>query len=210
MISGTGRFVGEGYDLTFNPGEMYFIPIGFRYHSYWMGEPVVWDSVSFGWMPENAGYPPQRVFPDESQSRTYDELTSKWQYSCAQAGKFYSLLAGLLESMTPLDAPKPTALFESAARILTVEPDLPVAEVAKRCNVSETGLYAEFRKLGTTPVKYRMEAQVKRAEKLLVTTDMTVDEISELCGFSSSAYFYRVFKRLTGKTTREVRYERRM
>ena len=210
MICGAGRFVGEGYDITFYPGEMYFIPIGFRYHSYWIGEPVVWDSISFGWMPENAGYPPQRLFPDERQSRTYDEITANLRYSCAQAGKFYKLLAGLLVNMTPLDGPKPTALFESAARLLRTDYDLSVAEVAKRCNVSETGLYAEFRKLGTTPVKYRMEEQIKRAEKLLVTTDLTALEISEICGFSSEAYFYRVFRRLTGKTTREVRYERMM
>ena len=98
----------------------------------------------------------------------------------------------------------------SSRRRLRTDYDLSVAEVAKRCNVSETGLYAEFRKLGTTPVKYRMEEQIKRAEKLLVTTDLTALEISEICGFSSEAYFYRVFRRLTGKTTREVRYERMM
>lgn len=210
MISGTGRFVGEGYDLTFNPGDMYFIPSGFRYHSYWTGEPVIWDSIAFDWIPEKNNYPPQLLHPDAAQELIYSELIGSWHQSSAVVGKFYSLFGALLEKMKPLEKPKPSELFEKACRLLKDSAEMSVGEVARRCGISESGLYAEFRKFGTTPVRYRLKFQIDNASRLLVTTDLTVEEISEKCGFSSAAYFYRVFRKFTGKTTRELRFERMM
>ena len=102
MISGTGRFVGEGYDLTFNPGDMYFIPYGFRYHSYWTGEPVVWDSIAFDWIPDKNNYPPQLLHPDAAQELIFGELIGSWHQSSAVVGKFYSLFGDLLEKIKAL------------------------------------------------------------------------------------------------------------
>ena len=44
----------------------------------------------------------------------------------------------------------------------------------------------------------------------LLDSQKSIDEIAEECGFSSAAYFYRVFRKVTGKTTRELRFERMM
>jgi AraC-like DNA-binding protein len=39
--------------------------------------------------------------------------------------------------------------------------------------------------------------------------DMKISELAELCGFSSDNYFYRFFKKHTGKTPREYREQAR-
>lgn len=210
MLTGTSRFVGEGYDITFSPGEMYYIPLGFRYHSYWYGDSVTWDTIAFRWFPGGTNQIPQKLEPTAEQLCEFNALTAGWRIDCAHVGRFYSLLGSLLNGMKTPDGSEPSAVFKTATELLAGYPYLSVGEIARRCNVSESGLFAEFRKFGTTPVKYRLRTQTDKARNLLITTDLTVEEISEQCGFSSTAYFYRVFRRLTGKTTREVRYERMM
>lgn len=210
MLTGTGRFIGEKFDLTFYPGEMYFIPRGFKYHSYWTGEPVSWESLAFSWIPGTDDFLPQRLNPTLAQLREYESLIATWKSDPSHIGRFYSLFSSLSAEMKTSVENKPSAVFEMASGLLSNHPELTVGEIAKRCKISESGLFAEFRRYGTTPVKYRLNSQIEQANRLLATTDLTVEEISERCGFASAAYFYRVFKKLTGKTTRDVRRENMM
>lgn len=213
MHKGVGRFVGEEYDLSFKPGDMFYIPKGFRYHSYWnddSGE-VVWDSFGFDWLPEENSYPPQLLHPTTAESELFENLTqSVKKTDCAAVGGFYTLMSSLTKNMVAYERIEPSELFISAGEYLKKNSQLSVGEIAKLCGVSESGLFAEFHKFGTTPVKFRLKAQIDRAADLLVRTDMSVEEISDLCGFISLSYFYRVFKKATGKTTRELRAERKM
>lgn len=213
MHKGFGRFIGEGFDITFAPGDIYYIPKGFRYDSYWTspeGE-VVWDSFAFDCLPEERSYPPQCINVSDTSAQTFALLCESFNtVDSRTVGRFYSLLGELITGMTPLEALKPSELFESASKYLTSDTSLSVGEVAKLCGVSESGLFAEFHRFKTTPVKLRLDSQIERAQRLLTTTELTCDEIGELCGFGSTSYFYRMFRRLTGKTTREFRNEHRM
>lgn len=213
MHNGVGRFVGEGYDLSFYPGDVYYIPKGMRYHSYWNnnGENVIWDSFSFDWLPEEDSYPPQLLHLTAEEDMAFQKLTETVKKTdSATVGSFYLLLGSLVKKMTVLERNEPSELFKIASEYLKNDPSLSVGDTAKLCGVSESGLYAEFHSFGTTPIKFRLSNQIERAKELLVSTDLTVEEISDMCGFISVSYFYRVFKKITGKTTREVRSERRM
>lgn len=215
MHKGVGRFVGEGIDISFHPGDIFYIPIGFHYDSYWdndlSGEDVVWDSISFSWFPENIEYPPQRLELSDTLRGEFDRLTSSFdRIDCKTVGGFYSLLAKLVCEMKPIEEKRTSELFETASRYLKNDPSLSVGDTARLCGVSESGLFAEFHSFGTTPIKVRLKAQLDRATELLATTDLTVEEISERCGFGSAAYFYRAFRKHTGKTTRQVRGRGRM
>jgi len=46
---------------------------------------------------------------------------------------------------------------------------------------------------------------IQNALHLLSSTDMTIEEISEECGFSSSNYFRKVFKNITKASPKELR-----
>lgn len=52
--------------------------------------------------------------------------------------------------------------------------------------------------LDTTPVRYRNELRVAEASKLLTSSKLTVEAVSELCGFNSSNYFRTIFQSVTG------------
>ncbi|MBU5359576.1 AraC family transcriptional regulator [Enterococcus raffinosus] len=45
--------------------------------------------------------------------------------------------------------------------------------------------------------------RVAKAQRLIATSDLTITEIAEICGYSSDVHFYRQFKRVTGTSPRE-------
>jgi AraC-like DNA-binding protein len=78
--------------------------------------------------------------------------------------------------------------------------------VADHCGISESGLYALFKKqLGKTPNDIRAEALCQKAIGLLTTTNKSVQEISDMVGFSSTSYFRKVLRKYTGKTPLGIR-----
>ena len=60
---------------------------------------------------------------------------------------------------------------------------------------------------GKTLHEYVEEQRIKKAAGLLVSTDLTLTEISYECGFSSQSYFSYAFKRKMKMTPREYAKE---
>ena len=58
---------------------------------------------------------------------------------------------------------------------------------------------------GISFVDYLNFVRILNAERLLLTTNLTINEITEKCGFSSMAYFGKVFKKQKGCTPTEYR-----
>lgn len=56
-----------------------------------------------------------------------------------------------------------------------------------------------------TPIAYKNLIRIQNAEKLLLGSEMSVEEISGKLGFNSPSYFRRTFKKYVGKTPREYR-----
>ena len=61
---------------------------------------------------------------------------------------------------------------------------------------------------GTSITDYIQKVRVDEACRLLRCSDATVSEISECCGFNDIKFFYKTFKKLTGKTPNEFRKEK--
>lgn len=59
--------------------------------------------------------------------------------------------------------------------------------------------------IGKTPFEYLVEYRIEAAEKMLRNTTVTIAEIALQAGFSSSAYFSKIFKQKCGQTPREYR-----
>jgi AraC-like DNA-binding protein len=77
---------------------------------------------------------------------------------------------------------------------------LSLAGIADDVGVSPAHASRVFRRAyGTSIVAYVQEARVDRAKRLLVDTDRSVTEIAFVVGFTSPAYFSRLFTRLTGQ-----------
>lgn len=79
------------------------------------------------------------------------------------------------------------------------ESNISVAELAKMCKVSEVYLRTLFQKFtGHSPAQYRLQLRLKKAKNYLLYGDIPVNEIAELLGFSSTAYFIKLFKQKYG------------
>lgn len=97
-------------------------------------------------------------------------------------------------------------IAEIALEYMHNNTEFHIADVANHCKVSESTLYGIFKKAyNRTPVEMKQEIFCERASELLITTNLSVEEISDKLNFSSSSYFRKVFKKYTGKTPLQVR-----
>jgi AraC-like DNA-binding protein len=74
-----------------------------------------------------------------------------------------------------------------------------VPDIAAHLGFSVSRTYSLFREhTGQSPVDYIVRLRVEAAEKLLEDHSLSVAEISARCGFSSSQYFARTFRKYSG------------
>lgn len=79
-------------------------------------------------------------------------------------------------------------------------------DIAKTAALSKSGVLNIFRKyLHTSPISYLVSYRLKRAARLLVTTDNGISLIARDTGFENVGYFCRKFKELFEMTPNEYR-----
>lgn len=84
--------------------------------------------------------------------------------------------------------------------------DLSLEQVSNHVGLSRSYFCSLFHKVeGTTFKLYLMELRMRYARRLLASTDKKIYEISCEVGYSDTAYFNRVFKRINGMTPLQFR-----
>lgn len=76
-----------------------------------------------------------------------------------------------------------------------------IADLAQQFNFSERNLKRRFQ-LATqiSPNQYLQQVRVDKAKKLLLTTDMTIQQIAYEVGYENVSFFIRIFKKVTACT----------
>jgi len=83
---------------------------------------------------------------------------------------------------------------------------ISLSDLAAIAGSSKTTLIQAFKTAyGTTPIKYINTLRLAKAKELLIHTDSSVSDISELIGFQSLHYFSRYFKLHEGVSPVEYR-----
>jgi transcriptional regulator GlxA family with amidase domain len=83
---------------------------------------------------------------------------------------------------------------------------LTVADLAAHANLSARTFARSFAaEVGVTPLRWLNTARVDRARDLLETTDLTVEQITRLCGLGTSTNLREHFHQVTGTTPTEYR-----
>ena len=83
---------------------------------------------------------------------------------------------------------------------------ISVLEIAEEFGLTPNYLHAIFRRVtGETPAALLSRLRMERAAELLFTTEISIGEIAESCGFESQTYFSYVFRQRFGLTPREYR-----
>ena len=93
-----------------------------------------------------------------------------------------------------------TYVFDNISKPLTL------SEVASAVNYNSTYISRLYKKVrGISLPKFILQSRIELAEKLLLTTDDSIQNIARESGFDTSQYFSIVFKKETGYTPRDYR-----
>ncbi len=96
--------------------------------------------------------------------------------------------------------------FKDAVESRLGDSELSVEDLAADMNLSRVQLYRKVKSVtGSTPVELLRTARLKRAYKLLITTDKSVSEVAYQVGFTAPSYFTKCFKEEYGQLPGELR-----
>lgn len=212
MRKGHCRIASGGTILQIPEGSIFYIPAGLSYQSYWYGDPAIeFDSLGFWTFPEakRADYALQLLPSDPKIQSLVDAVVADGALTSGSLGAFYTLLGILLPQMqAPASAKERSGVLQMAEDYLAKHPRARIADVARHCGISESGLYNAFRVEGnTTPNAVRHQILCRKAVHYLQTTDLSVEQISRKLEFSSASYFRKILFSVTGKTPRQLRKE---
>jgi AraC-like DNA-binding protein len=83
------------------------------------------------------------------------------------------------------------------------------ARLAEIAMASESRFIRRFREAtGRTPGRYVQDRRLRKAAELLISTDQSIDQIAETCGFANRYYFTRVFAQRMGCPPARYRTDR--
>lgn len=86
--------------------------------------------------------------------------------------------------------------------------DITVEDLASYLSISRTECFRIFKQnIGKSPIDYLLCYRLSQAARLLISTEKTVSEIYESCGFHSGSYFsgkFRQFYKMTPKDYRRL------
>lgn len=89
--------------------------------------------------------------------------------------------------------------------------EISVQDLPTQVNLSPATFYRAFAAaMNVTPNRYLASLRVSRARRLLETTDLTISDIAQDCGFYDHSHFVRVFRRERGVSPGEYRHQHRL
>ncbi len=87
--------------------------------------------------------------------------------------------------------------------------NITLEEIAEHVYLSRIYFHRLFvSATGKTPYQYLLERRMSHAQKLMITTNLSIGRIARECGFSSQSYFNQVFRREIGCTP--IEYKKQM
>lgn len=197
-------------------GELLYIPHGLPYVSEWYGEGgcrFYSLPFNFRYIPENGDYSLQTLNFDGAE-RLLESIYSHAEKAPAAAlAEFYALYAAVAPRLKRRESAFENSRVSKAVRYMESHADkcCDVPALARMCGMSESGFYAEFKRLtGQTPMEYKNILRCRRAVELLCNTSETVESIAEKVGCSDPSYLRRILYKELKKTPKQIRAEREL
>ena len=208
-----------GKSLKISSGEIIFVPMGSTYVAKWTGEPnIEYLSLHFVFdMPSIFSrrhfFKLSRIKPTDTDSvrECFEYIVNNYtidpERTLASLGRLYTILSKALPDIEKSEE-KIDRRISSALEYIerNYREGISVDDIARAANMSTSRFYPHFKcEMGQTPIDYLNHVRVGRAIVLMYDRSLSIEEVSAECGFNSSIYFRRVFKKLTGKTPNEYR-----
>ena len=215
ILKGSGTYIYLNKKLKVSENDLVFIPENIYCYSEWHGEPeieVLYLSCFMHY--ESFKYEPQIIRVDaqtKNDVMEISELLSGDQLDVFEAySRFYKLLQAVIVKTKQSDVEFDKTL-QTAIEYITENWDksFSVAELAKKCCVSESTLYHLFQnELGQTPISFLNSIRINIAIEHLENSNYSIATISRTVGFNSENHFRKVFSDFTGTTPLKYRKNR--
>lgn len=204
---GTARLVSAKGTIELEAGDLFYIPKGCSYHSYWY-DGAEFDSFAFSAIPQHEpiSYCMQKLTMTPEVKQLHGQLSENKTVNANSVATLYKLLWLLMPTMRHHAYDRSSILAHKIEAAIYEQPDVSTEAIAKSCGVSQSTVYHLLKTvLQKTPNRIRQEAKCQQAVRLLTCTDLPVEEISTRLGFSSSSYMRKLLRSTTGKTPLQLR-----
>ena len=165
-------------------------------------EETVLGYLFFGQMKTEREYPKELRISYPDLQKDYERLPLYALSRTQSIASLAEIVIGhiLTENMLKPDSgeiiPKAVAYIKAH-----LAENLSIKEISRGINVSKSVLYKRFQsRFHCTVGAYINKKRVEHSVQLLTSTPLSMEEISQKCGFSSASYFTKIFKKQMGVT----------
>ncbi len=208
ILKGCAEFHYKGKVYYAKENDLIYIAKGTRYYSIWSGNPEIeFYSINYSFVSsfDKSEFEFQILsnFPQGDLNEIFEK---KETHPFESLGKFYIFLQRVYENLK--ENKKQKNSLSPAIKYIEDNPTKKISTeyLASLCNYSQSRFFSLFKNYyGCTFVEYKNNLIVHKAIELLTETDKTIEEIANELEFSSSSYFRKVFKNITGKNPKDIR-----
>lgn len=210
-VKGNAHFkFNDGTEIATKEGEVFYCPPNIGYDvEYDDGEIIVFhfiaDNLPSG--PKTKALSYQNRVKDMFQNAVQVWEEHKTGYIYKVLSLFFDILSlCFTHKLSDNSFKKEYIIASDYVRENYLLSELSISTICSKFRISETGFRKYFSSVyGGSPVKYINEMRIREAERMLLGTDMKVEEIAYKCGFNDVKYFSRVFSKYRGCPPSEFR-----
>ena len=205
-LDGESLKIPEGSLLVYKPGYRYTFRALGEWHYIWFHYPI--RNHMIGEMDFNEVLPGlgMQVFEGEELSRIQTELQEATMLEQIHRPGWELLALLLVETALQRFIQREQNAqrlsrdrIKHAVQLLTGSHDYRMDEVASLCGISVPLLYCNFRReMGCSPRHYREQFFLRKGKKMLLNTNLGLEEVAEACHFYDRYYFSTRFKKHFG------------
>ena len=183
-------------------GDVVFIPMGTAYTMSWKGERPSNIAIHYQFQNEQSQYALQLI---EGVSFPFSDIPES---ELLQMSLFYKLYHLCEPHIKKTKAAISDNRINTAVEYIRTNynTDFTIEALSEMCHLSPSRFHYLFKKaVGYTAIDYKNKVKTDIAMQLLISTTMSVEQISDKLNFNSSIYFRRVFKKFAGMSASQYR-----
>lgn len=198
-LSGEGRFLIDGKNITVKKGDVVFIPSDMPYKvEYLCSESIVVHLLDCNYREAEKICVKDKAMIESRFLKLLDYRREGYSINRIKAC-IYDILAHMAEDRDDTAADPDVMLCMQYLNDHFTEPELTVESLCRDGHISHSTLQRRFKKfLGVTPKQYLTRLRLNKAIDMLSRGDTSVRAIAYACGYDDEKYFSRVFKQTFG------------
>lgn len=202
----------QGKTVIAKKGDLLYIPLGQFAEAKILAEPKCHGTVlRLHYLPkvDLLGYPLQAIKMSDELKDAFNEIPILTRFerniTVNVIWKTYKFLDIFQNTVTPY-TDKYNIRLQKALEFMKENDDYSIKELAKYCEISERQLRDTFYKvLNVSPIEMKHRIQAVKADTLLKTTDLSVEEIANKVGYYSTNQLRNVMKKRYFALPKEIR-----